>query len=58
MSRAEVGGLRAELRRELGRRVNVGVSERYLSAGGVDVEGLLEGGKGEFLGRVDVEGLG
>lgn len=70
MGKAEIAGLRAELMVELGRRVNVGVSERYLSAGGVDVDGLLEEGeggkgggaggegrgKGRFLGRV--EGLG
>ncbi|KAL9604685.1 MAG: hypothetical protein Q9219_000405 [cf. Caloplaca sp. 3 TL-2023] len=57
-SKQEVGGMKAELRALLARRVNVGVSERYLSAGGLDVEELLleGGGKGEFLGRV--EGLG
>lgn len=52
MSKGEVGGLRAELRELLGQRVNVGVSERYLTAGGVDVDGLLEGDRGEFLGGV------
>lgn len=50
LTKAEVGALRAELREMLGRRVNVGVSERYLSAGGVDVDELLEGRKGDFLG--------
>ena len=53
MTKAEVGALRAELRDELGKRINVGVSERYLTAGGVDVDELLRGEKGEFLGRVD-----
>ncbi|KAL8883933.1 MAG: hypothetical protein Q9192_006964 [Flavoplaca navasiana] len=55
MSKAEVGAWKGELRALLGRRVNVGVSERYLSAGGIDVEALLEEGegKGEFLGRVE-----
>ncbi|KAL8697618.1 MAG: hypothetical protein Q9201_007033 [Fulgogasparrea decipioides] len=54
VSKVEVGALKAELRALLSRRVNVGVSERYLTAGGIDVEGLLEGrGRGEFLGRVD-----
>lgn len=56
LSKGEVGALRAELRGLLGVRVNVGVSERYLSAGGMDVEELLEGGRGEFLGKV--EGVG
>ncbi|KAI4132015.1 MAG: hypothetical protein LQ341_006316 [Variospora aurantia] len=54
LSRQEVGGMKAELKAMLARRVNVGVSERYLSAGGLDVEELLEGrGRREFLGRVN-----
>lgn len=55
MSKAEVGAWKAELKGSLSRRVNVGVSERYLSAGGIDVEALLEEGDGggEFLGRVE-----
>ncbi len=54
LSHGAVGGMKAELRAMLARRVNVGVSERYLSAGGLDVEELLEGGgREEFLGRVD-----
>ncbi|KAL9033340.1 MAG: hypothetical protein Q9180_005996, partial [Flavoplaca navasiana] len=55
MSKAEVGAWKGELRALLRRRVNVGVSEKYLSAGGIDVEALLEEGegKGEFLGRVE-----
>lgn len=53
LSKGEVGGMKEELRAMLARRVNVGVSERYLSAWGLDVEELLEGGgRGEFLGRV------
>ena len=40
---------RAELRGLLAQRVNVGVSERYLARGVVDVEALLRG-EGEFLG--------
>ncbi|KAH0536229.1 hypothetical protein FGG08_006874 [Glutinoglossum americanum] len=55
LTKAEVGGLRAELRGLLAQRINVGVSETYLTAGRVNVEELLEGGgkTGEFLGMVD-----
>jgi ATP-dependent RNA helicase DDX24/MAK5 len=53
LTKAEVGSLRAELREELGKRVNVGVSERYLTASGVDIDELLRGERGDFLGRVD-----
>ncbi|KAF2136228.1 uncharacterized protein K452DRAFT_237847 [Aplosporella prunicola CBS 121167] len=59
LSRDEVAAMRAELRALLAQRVNVGVSERYLTSGGVDVDALLrerEAGRGEFLGRVG--GLG
>jgi ATP-dependent RNA helicase DDX24/MAK5 len=42
----------------LAQRVNVGVSERYLTAGGtVDIDELLKGAKGDFLGKVDGIGL-
>jgi ATP-dependent RNA helicase DDX24/MAK5 len=58
LSKTEVAGLRAELKALLAQRVNVGVSERYLTAGGiVDVNELLKGAKGEFLGKVDGIGL-
>ena len=53
MTKAELGALKAELRQLLAQRVNVGVSERYLTAGGVDVDGLLHGRKGEFLGVME-----
>ncbi|KAI9873581.1 MAG: ATP-dependent RNA helicase [Pleopsidium flavum] len=57
MSKEEMQGLRAELKEVLAQRVNVGVSERYLTAGGVNVDELLRNGEnGEFLGNVD--GLG
>ncbi|KAL8715746.1 MAG: hypothetical protein Q9220_000413 [cf. Caloplaca sp. 1 TL-2023] len=54
----EVKVWRRELGGMLSRRVNLGVSERYLSAaGGVDVEALLDGGggveEGGFLGRME-----
>ena len=58
VSKGEIQGLRAELKELLAQRVNVGVSERYLAAGGeVDIDELLRNGQnGEFLGKV--EGLG
>ncbi len=57
LTKGEVGALRADLKALLAARVNVGVSESYLTGGGVDVQQLLEGGKGEFLGRVDTLGF-
>lgn len=54
LTKGELGALRAELKQMLSQRVNVGVSERYLTAGGVDVDELLNGGRSsEFLGRVE-----
>lgn len=54
LTKGEVGALKAELRELLSQRVNVGVSERYLSAGGVDVDELLSGERSSaFLGKVD-----
>lgn len=55
ISKGEMQGLRAQLKGLLSQRVNVGVSERYLTAGGaVDVDELLRNGdKGEFLGNVE-----
>ena len=54
LSKEALANLKAELRDLLSQRVNVGVSERYLSAGGIDVDELLKEGKeGDFLGRVD-----
>lgn len=62
LTKAEMGSLRAELRSLLSRRVNVGVSERYLTGGHVDVQELLRAKEqgmmgGEFLGRVPELGL-
>ncbi|PQE19532.1 hypothetical protein CJF32_00007509 [Rutstroemia sp. NJR-2017a WRK4] len=57
MSKGDVAALRAELRALLAQRVNVGVSERYLTSGTVDVNELLKGAKGEWLGQVDGIGL-
>ncbi|RSL55441.1 ATP-dependent RNA helicase MAK5 [Fusarium duplospermum] len=58
LSKAEMGALRAQLREELSRRVNLGVSERYITGGRVDVGALLREGEkgGVFLGGMD--GLG
>jgi hypothetical protein len=41
----------------IAQRVNVGVSERYLTAGTVDINELLKGTKGDFLGKVDGIGM-
>lgn len=41
LSKAEMGALRAQLRDEMSRRVNLGVSERYITGGRVDVAALL-----------------
>lgn len=57
-SKAELAGMRAELKQLLSQRVNVGVSERYLTAGRVDIEALLRGeGNNTFLGQVDPLGF-
>ena len=42
MSKSELGAMKAELRALLKQRINVGVSERYLTSGGVDVDELLK----------------
>ncbi|KYK61111.1 hypothetical protein DCS_02252 [Drechmeria coniospora] len=42
LTKAEMGALKAQLREELGRRVNLGVSERYITGGRVDVGALLK----------------
>ncbi|CRK12516.1 hypothetical protein BN1723_009763 [Verticillium longisporum] len=53
VSKAEMGVMRAQLRELLSKRVNAGVSERYITGGKIDVEELLRGAKGDFLGHVD-----
>ncbi|CAD0014977.1 unnamed protein product [Aureobasidium pullulans] len=56
LTKAETGALRAQLRDMLSSRVNVGVSERYLTSSGIDIDALLQqqesGTHGEFLGTV------
>jgi ATP-dependent RNA helicase DDX24/MAK5 len=56
LTKNELGSLRGELKSLLAQRVNVGVSERYLTSGTVDINALLKGAKGDFLGKV--EGIG
>ncbi|EPS33828.1 hypothetical protein PDE_08790 [Penicillium oxalicum 114-2] len=54
ITKAELGALRAELKHQLSQRVNIGVSERYLTAGRIDIEALLRGeGNNSFLGHLD-----
>ncbi|KAI9826602.1 MAG: ATP-dependent RNA helicase [Thelocarpon impressellum] len=61
LTKGEAGALRAELKSLLAQKVNVGVSERYLTSGSVDVDALLEGREGGrsggFLGTVDDVGF-
>lgn len=57
LSKGAVGALRGELNSLLSQRVNVGVSERYLTSGTVDIDALLKGSGGTFLGQVDGIGL-
>jgi ATP-dependent RNA helicase DDX24/MAK5 len=56
LTKADTGALRAQLRDMLSSRVNVGVSERYLTSSGLDIDSLLQqqeaGTHGEFLGTV------
>ncbi|KAI1099498.1 DEAD-domain-containing protein [Jackrogersella minutella] len=53
MTKAELGALRAELRELLSKRINAGVSEKYIATGMVDMDELLRGAKSEFLGKVE-----
>ncbi|KAI0907386.1 P-loop containing nucleoside triphosphate hydrolase protein [Ustulina deusta] len=52
MTKAELGAMRGELRDLLSRRVNTGVSEKYIANGLVDIDELLRGANGNFLGKV------
>ncbi|KAG0158121.1 hypothetical protein PDIDSM_5634 [Penicillium digitatum] len=54
LSKSEMAGLRAELKQHLSQRVNIGVSEKYLTAGRIDIDALLRGeGNDAFLGHLD-----
>lgn len=58
LTKGEMGALRAELKGLLGERINVGVSPRYLTGGGIDVEALMKGeGNLEFLGDAGALGF-
>ncbi|KAG5978836.1 ATP-dependent RNA helicase [Claviceps lovelessii] len=61
LTKAEMGALKAQLRHELSQRVNLGVSEKYITGGRVDVAQLLkqrdESAGGIFLGGENL-GLG
>ena len=58
LTKGDIGAIRGELKSLLAQRVNVGVSERYLtSSGSVDINELLKGSKGEFLGKVTGIGM-
>ncbi|CZS92689.1 probable ATP-dependent RNA helicase mak5 [Rhynchosporium agropyri] len=57
LTKGDLGALRGELKGLLAQRVNVGVSERYLTAGTVDINELLKGTQGNFLGQVDGIGM-
>ncbi|CAK7203334.1 ATP-dependent RNA helicase [Sporothrix eucalyptigena] len=46
-----------ELKMLLAKPINMGVSERYLAAGGVNMRELMRNGPGDFLGHVDFLGL-
>ncbi|KAJ5665794.1 uncharacterized protein N7477_008242 [Penicillium maclennaniae] len=58
ITKGELAGLRAELKSQLAERVNIGVSEKYLTAGRIDIEALLRGeGNNAFLGNLDPLGF-
>lgn len=60
ITKGEAAAMRAELKDMLRQRVNVGVSEKYITSGRVDVEELLrqqemgQGKTGEFLGTASL----
>jgi ATP-dependent RNA helicase DDX24/MAK5 len=63
LTKNDLGAMKAELKQLLRERVNVGVSEKYLTSGRVDINELLRqqdegaGKTGEFLGHVGNLGL-
>ncbi|KAH6644949.1 DEAD/DEAH box helicase [Truncatella angustata] len=53
ITKAELGAMRAELKALLAQRINAGVSTKYIATGQLDVDELLRGATGDFLGKVD-----
>lgn len=54
LTKGQVGALKAELNHMLSQRVNIGVSERYLTASRIDIDDLMTESKNSaFLGKVD-----
>lgn len=60
LTKAEMGALRAQLREEMSKRVNLGVSEKYITGGRVDVAALLRERENATVGGLFLggEGLG
>lgn len=52
VGKEQIGAWKADLKSLLNQRVNVGVSEKYLTSGSIDIDALLRGEMGEFLGSV------
>ncbi|KAK8078838.1 DEAD-domain-containing protein [Apiospora phragmitis] len=53
LTKQEMGALKAELKELMSQRINTGVSTKYIATGMVDMDELLKGAKGDFLGKVD-----
>ncbi|KAK8096851.1 ATP-dependent RNA helicase [Apiospora kogelbergensis] len=53
LTKGEMGAMKAELKELLSQRINTGVSTKYIATGLVDMDELLKGAKGDFLGKVD-----
>lgn len=55
VTKEQLAAMRAELKQMLSKRINIGVSERYITSGQVDIEALLrgEGQNKTFIGQVD-----
>ncbi|KAK7995140.1 hypothetical protein PG990_013913 [Apiospora arundinis] len=53
LTKGEMGAMKAELKELMSQRINTGVSTKYIATGLVDIDELLKGAKGDFLGKVD-----
>jgi len=58
LTKAEMGALRAQLRAELAQRVNLGVSEKYITGGRVNVAALLKERENATVGGLFLGGDG